>query len=296
MTSAEPGVTLQRTRMPCNLIKTLLAMLILTYVGLGALFYFRQDQMTFPAPSQYANATPAEVGIAFEDLHIPVAESEQMHAWWIPATQPSEKVLLMFHGNGYVLEQAAGAAGEVIPLHHLDANLLLVDYRGYGLSSPGTPNETRVYEDAHAALGYLLKQRQVRIHNVIFMGRSIGTGPATQLALEHPDAGGLILESAFTSVPDAAKAIWYLRAFPLFLFIHNRFDNLSKIDSVRVPVFITVGTEDTLTPPEMANALFQHANQPKQLYLVPGADHNGIVRVGGRALENQINAFINSVH
>ena len=74
-------------------------------------------------------------------------------------------------------------------LHRLGPNLLLVDYRGYGSSSPGTPNETRVYEDARAALTYLVEQRHVSIHNIILMGRSIGTGPATQLALEHPEAG-----------------------------------------------------------------------------------------------------------
>jgi fermentation-respiration switch protein FrsA (DUF1100 family) len=277
-------------------VTTLLAALLLIYLGLGALFYFRQDQMTFPAPAHYAKATPADDGIAFEDLHIAVGGSEQLHAWWIPATQPSDKALLMFHGNGYVLEQAAGPAGEVAALHHLGPNLLLVDYRGYGSSSPGTPDETRVYEDARAALDYLLNRRHVRIHDVIFMGRSIGTGPATQLAFEHPDAGGLILESPFTSVPEAAKGIWYLRAFPLSLFIHNRLDNLSKISSVHVPVFITVGTEDTLTPPEMATALFQHANQPRQLYLVPGADHNGIIDVGGKALESHISGFIDGTH
>jgi fermentation-respiration switch protein FrsA (DUF1100 family) len=114
--------------------------------------------------------------------------------------------------------------------------------------------------------------------------------------VEHTDAGGLILESPFTSVPEAAKAIWYLRAFPLSIFVHNRFDNLSKIGSVHVPVFITVGTEDTLTPPEMAKALFQRANQPKKLFLVPGADHNGIVEIGGEKLENQISGFIAGIH
>src|SRR5277367_563641 len=261
----------KRRKVLRNLIAALLAVLLLTYGGFGALFYFQQDRMAFPAPSRYANATPADAGIAFEDLHIPVAGSEQMHAWWIPATQPTDKVLLMFHGNGYVLEQMAGPLGELTALHHLGPSLLLIDYRGYGSSSPGIPNETRVYEDARAALGYLLDQRHLRIHSVIFVGRSIGTGPATQLAVEHPDAGGLILVSPFTSVPEAAKAIWYLRDFPLSLFVHNRFDNLSKIDSVRVPVFITVGTEDTQTPAEMAKALFQNANQPKQLYLVRGA-------------------------
>jgi uncharacterized protein len=296
MTSTAAGFTPKGKRILRHPINTLLGVLVLAYVGLGALFYFRQDQMTFPAPSRFTDATPANVGIAFEDLHIPVVGSEQLHAWWIPAAQPSDKVLLMFHGNGYVLQQMVGPGGELLPLHRLGPNLLLVDYRGYGSSSPGTPNETRVYEDARAALSYLLTQRQVRIHNVIFVGRSIGTGPATQLALEHPDAGGLMLVSAFTSVPDAAKAIWYLRAFPLSLFIHNRFDNLSKIGSVRLFVFLTVGTDDTLTPPAMTIALYQHANYPKRLYLVPGADHNGIVTQGGQELEYQMTGFLNRIH
>lgn len=248
--------------------------------------------MTFPAPTHYPRATPADAGVPFEDLHIPITGSEQIHAWWIPAIQPSEKVLLMFHGNGYVLEQAASPAGEMMPLHGLGVNLLLVDYRGYGSSTPGTPNESRVYQDARAALGYLLNQRHLPIHDLIFMGRSIGTGPATQLALEHPDAAGLILESPFTSVPEAAKAIWYLRAFPLSLFVHNCFDNLSKIGSVHIPVFITVGSEDTLTPPQMAAALFQRAHQPKRIYVVPRAGHNDIVEVGGEALKNQLSVFI----
>jgi uncharacterized protein len=296
MTTTATGAAPKRRGTVRILFAALLSAIILAYLGFGAVFYFQQDQMTFPAPAQYTSATPADVGIAFEDLHLPVAGSEQIHAWWIPAAQASDKTLLMFHGNGYVLEQTVGAEGELTPLHRLGTNLLFVDYRGYGSSSPGIPNETRVYEDAGAALNYLLGQRHLPIHSIFLMGRSIGTGPAAQLALENSGAGGLILESPFTSVPEAAKAIWYLRVFPLSLFVHNRFDNLSKIGSVHIPVFITVGTQDNLTPPEMSKALFQRANQPKQLYMVPGADHNGIVVTGGQALENQIGAFINSVH
>ena len=102
MTNTAAGVAPNGKRILRTTVTTLLSVLLLLYVGLGALFYFRQDQMTFPAPAHYTNATPADVGIAFEDLHIPVTGSEQIHAWWIPATQPSDKVLLMFHGNGYV--------------------------------------------------------------------------------------------------------------------------------------------------------------------------------------------------
>ena len=71
----------------------------------------------------------------------------------------SYKVLLVFHGNGYVLEDMAG--DEVGRLHAIGANLLLIDYCGYGSSTPISPNEKTVDEDAAAALDYLLRGRLI---------------------------------------------------------------------------------------------------------------------------------------
>lgn len=274
-------------------VATLLTIVFVIYAGTCAYFYFEQDQMTFPAPTEYRPATPTNVGIPFEDLHIPVNRPDQIHAWWVPASPVSNRVLLVFHGNGYVLEQAA--TRELVPLHSLRTNLLMIDYRGYGSSSRRTPNEKRVYEDAQAAFAYLVMQRKVPARDIIFLGRSIGTGPATEMANEHPEAGGLILISPFTSTIDVAKTIWYLRLFPLSLLSHNRFDNLSKMDGVHIPVFITVGTADRLTPPAMAQALFERANQPKRLYLSPGADHDDVMDTGVNMLEDQIRGFIQTI-
>jgi fermentation-respiration switch protein FrsA (DUF1100 family) len=115
------------------------------------------------------------------------------------------------------------------------------------------------------------------------------------MAKEHPEAGGLILISAFTSTVAAAQSIWFLRPFPLTLLSHNRFDNFSKMDAVQLPVFIAVGTADRLTPPAMAQALFQRANEPKQLYLSPGVDHDEMMSTGLTALEAQIRAFLQTI-
>lgn len=279
---------------------TLLLLLIAAYLAVCGLFYFKQDQMVFPAPTEYAKATPKDKGIDFEDLHIPVNGSEQIHAWWIPAASSSEKVLLVFHGNGYVLEQ--GIAGnypddiEFVPFYRLGTNLLLIDYRGYGSSSPGPANENRVYEDARAAFTYLTVQRKIPGKDVILVGRSIGTGPATEMAKEHPEAGGLVLLSPFTSTTDIARTLRFLRLLPLTFLSHNKFDNFSKIDSVHIPILMVVGTDDTLTPPAMAQTLFEKANQPKRLYLVPGADHNGLIRVGGQKLLDEITVFLQTIH
>jgi uncharacterized protein len=279
-----------------RLLAKIALLVFVIYAAAGAFFYFRQDKMTFPAPATYPRATPLDAGIPFEDLHIPVNKSQQIHAWWIPAAPASasaDKVLLVFHGNGYVLEQSVSL--EMIPLHSLGANLLLVDYRGYGSSSAEIPTEKRVNEDARAAFDYLTTQRKIPSRNIIFFGRSIGTGPATEMSKEHADAGGLILISPFTSTVDIAKTIWYLRIFPLALLSHNRFDNLLKIGEVHIPVFIAVGSEDRLTPPAMAQALFQSANNPKQLYISPGADHNNVMEVGVASLQKQITSFIQTL-
>ncbi|HXN25501.1 MAG TPA: alpha/beta hydrolase [Candidatus Acidoferrales bacterium] len=284
----------QRTSQFGRYVAGSLLVLAVIYLSACAFFYLQQGRMTFPAPLQYPTATPLNAGIAFEDLHIPVNGSEQIHAWWIPASPASDKVLLVFHGNGYVLEQAA--LGELAPLHALGTNLLMIDYRGYGSSSPRTPSEKRVYEDARAAFSYLIAQRRVRPEDIVFLGRSIGSGPATELAKEHPEAGGLILISSFTSTVDIAKSIWFLRPFPLALLSHNQFDNLSKMDAVHVPVFLAVGTADRLTPPAMAQALFQRANEPKRLYLSPGADHNDMMSEGVTPLQAQISAFLQTTH
>ncbi|HEY3927149.1 MAG TPA: alpha/beta fold hydrolase, partial [Candidatus Koribacter sp.] len=178
------------------------------YAGICTFFYFVQDAMVFPAPKHFEASTPAAANLAFEDLHIPVNGTEQIHAWYIPADAPSDKVLLFFHGNGYCIEQTVNApVGELVPLHNTGANVLMADYRGYGTSSPGTATEAKVDEDARAALRYLTQERKVPLHNIIIVGRSIGTGVATELAKENPNAGGVILISPFTSTIDIGKTV-----------------------------------------------------------------------------------------
>jgi uncharacterized protein len=291
---AAPAVAPSKPRsLGRRLTISLLRIVVLVYLGLCLVFYFAQDSLVFPAPKYYEPHTPAESNLAFEDLHIPVDDAGHIHAWYIPAATSSDKVLLYFHGNGYCIEQtAAPSTGELIPLHNTGVNLLMVDYRGYGASSPGTANEKRVYEDGRAALSYLTQVRKAPMHNIILAGRSIGTGVATEMAKENPGAGALILISPFTSTTAIADSVWYLRMLPLTILGHNQFDNLSKIGAVHMPLFIAVGDHDTLTPPFMAQALFAKANEPKHLYIVPGPDHNGMFQVGQQELVGQLSGFV----
>jgi fermentation-respiration switch protein FrsA (DUF1100 family) len=55
----------------------------------------------------------------------------------------------------------------------LGCNLLLFDYRGYGMSE-GTPSEEGLYLDAQAALHFLSSRRDVNHSEIIIFGRSLG--------------------------------------------------------------------------------------------------------------------------
>lgn len=55
----------------------------------------------------------------------------------------------------------------------LGVNLLLLEYRGYGLSS-GSPSEAGLYLDAQAAVSYLKTRTDIDQAKIIIFGRSLG--------------------------------------------------------------------------------------------------------------------------
>ncbi len=263
--------------------------LVVLYLAVIVTFhYYLEPRLIFPAPTNYARTTPASLNLPFEDLHIPVDGSTQIHAWWIPAEKQSAKVILYFHGNGYVLDSEAGIPTAEGPLlHQTGANLLLADYRGYGSSSPVQASGPRTAEDARAAMRYLIEQRHLSPSDVYIAGRSIGSGVATQLAVESPQSAGLILLSPISSVYEIANQdLIYSTVLRPSQWIDkaNNFENKNKIASVHIPVLIVSGTSDTIAFPWMPKLLYDRANQPKTLHMLEGVGHNDLWHEGNGTL------------
>lgn len=57
--------------------------------------------------------------------------------------------------------------------HNLHCNILLVEYRGYGLSE-GTPSEEGLYTDAKSSLDYLFTRNDINHSEIVVFGRSLG--------------------------------------------------------------------------------------------------------------------------
>jgi pimeloyl-ACP methyl ester carboxylesterase len=273
------------------------AVAVLYLGGIIACHYYLEPKLIFPAPTNYTRTTPASLNLPFDDLHIPVDSSTQIHAWWIPAEKQSAKVILYFHGNGYVLESEVlrTPVHEAFPLHQAGANLLLADYRGYGGSSAVQTNGPHTAEDARAAMRYLVEHRHIAPSEIYIAGWSIGSGVATQLAVESPHSAGLILLSPISSVYDVANQdLVYSTLLRPSQWIDNanNFENKNKIAGLHIPVLIVSGSSDTIALPWMPKLLYERANQPKTLHMLDGVEHDDLWDKGDGALVGYIRDFV----
>lgn len=230
-------------------------------------------------PGRALAHTPAEARLAYEDVRFPAADGVSLHGWWVPAPG-ARTTLLWCHGN-------AGNIGdrvENLALFHdrLGVHVLLFDYRAYGQSDGAFDDlsEDATYADALGALAWLRARPEVAATNLVYFGRSLGAAVAVELARRHPPAA-LVLESPFTSIAQMSRRVVPL--VPVGWLLATKYDSISKIGALRVPLLILHGEEDEVVPFEQGRRLFEAAREPKTFFAIPGAGHNDTWIVGTEA-------------
>ncbi len=244
------------------------------YASLALLAWLFADRMIFlPPPPQYQD----DGGI----LKLRTAAGERISAIYLP-NPGADYTILYSHGNAEDL----GVIRPLLPaLRDLGFAVLAYDYRGYG-TSEGRPSERASYQDIDAAYEYLTRGLGLPAHRIIPYGRSVGAGPAVDLAARHP-VGGLVLESPFTT------AFRVLTRVPLLPF--DKFRNLAKIQRVGCPVLVMHGLADDVVPVAHGQRLFAAAREPKRALWVPGAGHNDFMWVAGAGWAQALRDFVSLI-
>jgi pimeloyl-ACP methyl ester carboxylesterase len=103
--------------------------------------------------------------------------------------ETSNNFILYFHGNAEDIGYAAEFTKRLST--GLKANVLAVEYPGYGIYEGETSAET-IIEDAEIVFDFLTQELGIKSENIFVFGRSIGSGPATHLAANR-NPGMLIL-------------------------------------------------------------------------------------------------------
>ncbi|MBK9078874.1 MAG: alpha/beta hydrolase [Hyphomicrobium sp.] len=246
------------------MLKTFLIIGVLAYAGIMAAIYVMQRQMIYARDP--VHTAPADAGLAnVVERTILTADGERLIAWYGKA-QPGQPTLLYFHGNGGALEIRRERMAKYL---ERGRGMLMMAYRGYSGSS-GLPTETANVADGKRAYQMLIDDG-ISPNDIIVYGESLGTGIAVQLAAEKL-VRGVILDSPYTSLLERAQLSYPW--LPVRLLLKDRYMSRDHIDKVTAPVFILHGEADEVIPVAMGRALFEIANEPKQLVTLPGAGHN----------------------
>lgn len=261
--------------------------------------------------------TPAEFGMEFRDVWIPVGATSspkalnapnsreqsagRLHAWWIgrgtdlDPQAHRDRVTIYFHGN-------LGNIGSKLNLERIAAfhhtwggTFLIVDYRGYGQSIEGPPSEVKLYEDLDAVWHYLTRTEQIAPDRITVYGHSLGGAAAIHFATQHPEIRAAIVDGSFTSIAQVAQNSPFLRLFPVSRILRHRFTSIEKVATLAVPTLFIHGTTDTVVPTFMSEELYAATPATKELHLLPDVGHQDVMDVASEEFLTRLSVFLERV-
>ena len=247
---------------------------------LESLMTFRPERMT----ATEMKKTPQGA----EQVWFNSTDGTRLNGWFFESqTKPATATIVFFHGNGGNISNV-GWLAQRFAKHGF--NVLLFDYRGYGASQGEPSRESDLYADGDAAVEFVIKQKGVRPEQIALYGQSLGTAVVADVA-SRGNFGAVVLESGFSSASSlATTAVPWLPRFLHFLG-KNRFESARKLRNVKSPILIAHGDPDGTIPTVEGRLLFDSANEPKKLLIVPGAGHVVFGSAGEQYL-NQVEQFI----
>ena len=241
---------------------------VIVYLALVAALYLAQRKMIFYPDRERPN--PADYRVSESAMRQTETEDGlTLEGWYWPPVRADLPVIVWFHGNaGHYAHRTL----MIVPYLEQGYGVLLAEYRGYA-NNPGSPSEEGFYKDARGWMDFLSREG-IGPHQVVLYGESIGSGVAVQMALEHPEARGLVLQAPYTSLPDIARKTYFF--IPVDLLMKDKFENLKKIPQIKIPLLVMNGTDDKVVPPAHGKKLYEAANEPKKIITLEDYGHNDL--------------------
>ena len=247
---------------------------------------------------------PTHLKLPFEDVLLKTKDGFDLSCWLIKAAQPARGTILILHG---VSESKIAGLKIAKRVHDKGYNVFLYDSRRHG-DSGGKFCTYGYHEkfDAQLAIDYLLTRADLHVGKIGVFGWSMGAAVGLQLASIDSRVSAVVAESGFATLrtvfDDYQKRIiklpWhYLRNIVIKRseFLANfRANDVSPVKAVRqiqIPLFFLHGTEDRLIRYDYSERVYKAANQPKELWLIPGAKHHDMMEVGGEEYSRRITEF-----
>jgi uncharacterized protein len=242
--------------------------MLFLYALIGILLWTFQDKLLF-------QATPLPPGYKYNfkephrDILIRLNEKEQLSIveFYPDDTNHIRGVVLYFHGN---MDNVSHYVQFVPSFTKHGYEVWMMDYPGYGKST-GDVTEQRFYSDA--LLLYKMAEKQFKTDSIIFYGKSLGTGVATELA-SHAGGKRLILETPYYSITSLAADRFPI--YPAGTMVNYKFPLNEFLPYVQIPVTIFHGTDDEVIPYSNAEQLKTLLKKTDEFITIEKGMHNDL--------------------
>src|ERR1700722_10468662 len=197
------------------------------------LLYWQGSWQLLYHPKAAITRTPASAGLTFEPIHFAATETgiTQLTGWCLPSPNSRFTVLYLHGADGNLSDTTDNLAA----LHRQNLAVFAFDYRGYGQSQPARPNEKQMRQDAEWALTWLKLTRSIPAKNIIIYGSGLGASLAAELAADHSELAGIILDQPLQNALAPLFNDSRSRLVPAHWLIKDRYDLSAAAASLRIP-------------------------------------------------------------
>ena len=244
--------------------------LVMSLAGCSSLLFYPQPGLPF---------TPAKAGLSFEDVELTAADGTRLHGWWLPAKVGVQVkgTVLHLHGNGGNLASHLGGSWW---LPEQGYQVLMLDYRGYGLSQ-GAPSLPAIYQDIDAAFAWLASDPRTRNKPLVLLGQSLGGAMAVHYLAEHASQRQRLQAMVLDGVPASYRDVgqfalgtswvtWPLQV-PLSWLVPDGDSAIRSIGQLQgTPTLLFQSLDDPVVPLANGIRLYQQAPLPRVLQLTRG--------------------------
>mmetsp|Transcript_97062 Transcript_97062/g.274315 ORF Transcript_97062/g.274315 Transcript_97062/m.274315 type:complete len:907 (-) Transcript_97062:282-3002(-) len=225
------------------------------------------DKITFPSPPpSYSLTSHPELFFVKGAKDRPTHPGVPCMLYAIPQGAPV--LLVHAHSNGCDIgdmRQTLQSISESLRIH-----VMSFEYPGYGLNA-GSASKRSIDDAASTVLHFLIDELRINPAQIVWYGRSIGSGAATCIAHRMTKEldlrpGGLVLQCGFANFPEVAGHLFGRVAKRL---VSTLWPNEAMLKEVRCPVLIMHGRNDTMIPIEQSEKLWRAVHLKEQSRFQP---------------------------
>jgi dipeptidyl aminopeptidase/acylaminoacyl peptidase len=287
-------------------MKTAMNILISIVLLIVALSFILVYANTHP-PKYPLYIPPSVYKAAYEDVVFTTEDGVELKGWLVKPLENRHlsPAIILCHGVGANKSDFTELA---VSLARRGYFALLFDFRAHG-ESGGRRTSLGYHEqkDIITALGFLGTRSEVDSKRIGIYGFSLGGSSAILAAAKSNGFRALVADSAFTSLRDQARTaitgFYHLPAFPFLqltvlgyeLYFQTRVEAISPVKAIAglssVPVLIIAGEGDQLIPADNGRKLHAAAKEPKELWIIPHAEHGGTLVAAGSEYDKRVGEF-----